>query len=578
MASASTSHPNLKQTVSDGQPKQSWKIWWLPISVLLALAPLLHQYFTWTWLKGHYQYFPLLIASVIALTWHRWDEAQRSATPARRSNLAAGLGAVVLLAFLGYVLWTGLLGIVAASLAAVILIYGWIGWGGLKPLLPGLSLLILAIPLPLSLDTKLIFNMQFVASGLADLLLDGAGVWHVREGVLLITEHGRYMTEEACSGVRSLFSSLAVVAVFSVVSRHRWQRTAINLVQTILWVLIGNAVRVAASVALADYVSPWFASGSGHELLSFLVFAFILGMVANTDAILATLLGEHVSWYDETYAISPNSTSDAVPAQSPPSVNAFTGSGRSFNTIFACLFSFLCLFGLLTWRISQPVWTISATDANSLSELTENDLPIKINNWERVSFEHVQRGDGAMMARNSYTWNYTNGQIAATVSVDCPWSSWHNLNQCYRAIGWETSPSYFIASREGVPWENLSFSNLEISRPNSDQSGRVLFTVVDANRNEVQSDHWRYSLQSPTRFFRTALNRLQNILTATMDPNSRLALPASTIQLLIEHGEALTPEENEAIESFFYDARKQLLEGRRWSGRPSAGNDEINTV
>lgn len=542
-----------------------WKNWLLPISLTLALVPLLHQYFSWTWLEGHYQYFPVLIAGVVVLVWHRWSAARLAATQSRREVVVMGLCAIAAFIFLGDLLWTGIFGIIAASLASAVFIYAWLGWGGLKTLLPVLSLLILAIPLPMHLDNMLIFNMQFVASGLADLLLDGGGVWHVREGVLLITEHGKYMTEEACSGVRSLFSSLAVVSVFSVISSHRWPRITVNLVQTVFWVLVGNAIRVASCVALADYVSVWFASGSGHELLSLLVFGFILGMVANTDAVLGTLIGERVSWYDDAVAM-PRSTS-ALPESDGRRVS-FSCFGNRFHLGFVGLFSLLSLFGISAWRISQPVWTISADDANRLPGLSLADLPSSLEGWKQAAFEHVQRGDGAMMARDSYTWHYSSDELAAVVSVDCPWSSWHNLNECYQAIGWETSASYFESSQQGVPWEDLSFSRLEMTKPNSDRAGRVLFTVVDANRNEVKTDLWKNNMQSVGHFADVMITRVHRILVGTIDSNAELALPASTIQVLVEHGDELTTEQDESIEVFFYAVRDQLLRGRRWADRP----------
>ncbi|WP_144059741.1 exosortase U [Rhodopirellula sallentina] len=573
MASASTSQANPVQSVSSDQSVSSWTNWLLPISLLLALSPLLQQYFSWTWLEGHYQYFPVLIASVIVLVWHHWGKARLAATPSHRYVVVLGLSAVAFFVFLGNLLWTGIFGIVGASLAAVVLIYGWLGWGGLKTLLPVLSLLVLAIPLPMHLDNKLIFNMQFVASGLADLLLDGAGIWHVREGVLLITEHGRYMTEEACSGVRSLFSSLAVVSVFSVISSHRLPRIALNLFQTVFWVFVGNAIRVAACVALADYVSVWFASGSGHELLSLIVFGFILGMVANTDAVFANLIGDRVTWYDENFGPTAFSADTSPSPETHRSAAMFSRMSRLFYLGFVGLFMLLFLFGMSAWRISQPIWNISLENASSLAGLSQGDLPQSLDGWNRGQYEHVQRGTGAMMASNSYTWQYSKDELSAVVSVDCPWSGWHDLNECYQAIGWETTPEYFVASRESVPREELSFTRLQMTKPNSGRAGRVLFTVVDANQTEVQSDLWKNNLQAMSHLGNTMTTRLGEILKGTIDTNAKVALPATTIQVLVEHGESLTPEQDEAIERFFYAARDQLLRGRRWNGRQQDAHD-----
>lgn len=109
---------------------------------------------------------------------------------------------------------------------------------------PVLALLFLAVPLPMQWDERLIVNMQLFASDYASRLLDGIGVIHLRQGAILQTETMFFLTEQASSGIRSLFSALAVVAIYGVAMEHGWWRLLINLIQTLLWVMIGNVLGI----------------------------------------------------------------------------------------------------------------------------------------------------------------------------------------------------------------------------------------------------------------------------------------------------------------------------------------------
>ncbi|MEM6981063.1 MAG: exosortase U [Planctomycetota bacterium] len=544
------------------------------------MAPLLYQYLTWSWRDGHYQYFPLLLVVIVGMIWSRREEAIAAATTASSALIVVGLAIALAGCLIGHLLDSGFVGIVVAAWATIVFLYAYVGWGGVWAMLPVLALIMLAIPLPLGLDGALIFQMQYAASVLADLILDGAGIRHVREGVLLITENARYMTEEACSGVRSLFSSLAVVSVFSVIDRHHLIRVGFNLAQTIFWVLIGNAIRVALCVVLADHVSTWFASGTGHELLSLVIFAFILLMVANTDAALRIALQERVSWYDdvETRAAfeSPDTTQQPTRAQQTRPVAVAVPNQRIWTVAFLSL----AVFGFLAFRVADSANAMRITSDQRLPPLTQEDLPPVIiaagdsadggGSWRQIEFERVDRDVDAMLAETSFTWTYASDDLSAVVSVDCPWSSWHNLDVCYRAIGWSTQPTYFRPSPPTVAWSDLSVTDIKMERSNGNATGRVLFTVIDRDRDEVLSaSQWRNRLGSIDSLFKILARRIRLILTGDGGGKS-IALPATTIQVMCDHAGELTEAEHAAVEALFYESRRLLLEGRRWQSETSS--------
>ena len=100
---------------------------------------------------------------------------------------------------------------------------------------------------------------------------------------MLITEKKQFFAEEACSGVRSLFSSTAAISVLGVYLSYPWWRLIFNLIQTTIWVLVGNALRIATVVYVADSWTDSIASGPAHELLRLGVFLFIFVLALSTD-------------------------------------------------------------------------------------------------------------------------------------------------------------------------------------------------------------------------------------------------------------------------------------------------------
>ena len=241
---------------------------------MLAHLPILIPYFSKLWGRGHYQFFPILLLVVGWLAYDRlWrkdlDPEKQPSTPIRPKfnwPLALILGdlALLILASLMYAPFYVMPSIMALSAAYLI---DRFGTNGFLRALPVWLLLILIIAPPSNFDKRLIHQMQFVASAMASWTLDTFGLIHFREGVVLVTESRQFFTEEACSGVRSLFSSFAAIAIFGVTRNYSLIRHALNLFQTLGWVLIGNAIRIAVVVYVSDNWTEAIATGTTHEML-----------------------------------------------------------------------------------------------------------------------------------------------------------------------------------------------------------------------------------------------------------------------------------------------------------------------
>tara|TARA_R110002049_G_scaffold4601_1_gene31686 strand:- start:75256 stop:76971 length:1716 start_codon:yes stop_codon:yes gene_type:complete len=564
---------------SDVAPVQLWAT--VAVGLVIALLPLWYTYAAWSWKDGHYQYFPLLLGFVGLLYWQRFAECELRRTAPSVFLVLLGLVLVITMIAAGLLLFSGFIGIIATIFAACVGTYIAIGRGGIVAMSPVLALLVLAIPLPMDLDKSLIFQMQILASRLATWLLDGAGVMHVRQGVILITEQSQFMTEEACSGVRSLFSSLAVVAVYSVATRHWWPRVFVNLIQAIMWVVLGNAIRVAATVFLADNVSDWFANGIGHELLSLLIFAFILAMVASTDQIISWFCSSqlNVDWTQQDDQQDRFSGRTGRGQSSP--AKHLTNIGESSllasfpplsRSARLSIFSLLFIVMLLGFRVA---WVQAGSGAGWIASLprlpasTENDLPLVLGDWRRVSFEHVQRERSSLFASDSYTWHFRNGQQFAVLSADCPWAEWHNLAACYTAVGWDTSIQTLLPAPAGTTDPMLTHSEIELSKLGR-RRGLVIFNAVDANGKDVRPP-WRARMSDAEGLLTSLVSESAASLGLGAEKEFAIegnALPATTIQLYSEKTGDYTGAERQSLRELFVAARGALLESPRWQSGP----------
>lgn len=535
---------------------------------LLAAGWMLPDYVSRMWSRGHYQYFPFVVLAIGWLLWNRRREIASTATEPKRWVTGFGLASSLVVILLGHLLLSHFVGLLGVLIGGVSMLYAGVGFGGVWAASSILALAVFLIPLPLNLDQELIVEMQFLASGGASRLLDGIGFLHFREGVALVTEQSQFMTEEACSGIRSLFSSLAVVAIYAVAIRMPWWRATVALVSTVVWVVVGNALRVAVVVLLADRVTPWFATGFGHDLLGYAVFAFILLMVASTDACVSLfafralgLLPDRELLVDE---LSHRRRKRAETADAPAGSGGLIHLPLDRRIRWAAGIS-LVLIALVGFRVAAVTGkggdlagVVQAMP--SMPEPQRNDLPDELLGWQLADFEHKQRSGDNLFADHSYIWTYRKGAQSVVISLDRPWTEWHNLNFCYRGLGWDTEPDYFVRG-EG---ESLRHSELALARENGAR-GFVLFTVADRKGSEM-AGNWRYTRTASGSLARALLMRMGESLRLDLDAQFRLVgnqLPATTIQLYSAGG-SYDEAEAEEYRKFFFEVRRRLLNGRIW--------------
>ena len=534
----------------------------LLVAAVLAHVPIAAEYSIRMWRSGHYQFFPLLL---LIAGWFYFKERyviERNASPGNSWIVTIIFLLILSLATMAIVLNTSFVGAVSLWIFIGAIVYWRFGDLGIVRVAPLMFVLLFIIPLPVRMDQSLIFRMQVFASQLASWILDGMGFVHFREGVVLVTEKKHFLTEEACSGVRSLFSSLAGITLFGIMMRYSWWRHVVNLAQTLMWVIIGNAIRIAIVVLVTDRWTEAFASGIGHEFLGLLTFGLIMVMALSTDRLLAAIVP--LPAYPE------NVTRDETICPVPESWKTFSKqSSLGWRTaVVGSLFLVLFLFGtrLLYERQTQTMG-IAVFHLPRLPEPEENRMPPKIGRWNLVGFERISRGQHSLQAEDSFVWTYRLGNLQAQVSLDCPWDKWHDLSDCYSGIGWKTKSKhlYDVSRYDPTDTSHFGFSRIELSRP-SGETGLVVFSALDRNANEVipQFTSGFFNVQSVRRQFVANVSLALGLSVASQSRLAGIAMPVTIVQLLCTSGNTLDPQQQKQLEELFVESRAILAGSKRF--------------
>jgi len=552
------SQPNIKKTAVSGAAK------WIDIlfaAAVLGHLPIGYEYYRRMWSVGHYQFFPLLMIAAGWMIVTRLVEIQPK-SPKTRLSYRLLLADLALLA-LAALMFSPFIWILSVILLIVIYVYDRWGWQGVRYTLPAWLLLFFIVPLPSNLDLKLVNKLQFLSSQLASYILDAFGQVHFREGVILITEKKQFFTEEACSGIRSLFSSVSAMAIVGVMMRYSWQRHLFNLIQTVLWVVIGNAVRIALVVYLTDNVNESFASGTTHELLGLANFVFVFLFALSTDR------GVN-AWYASVPDVTQAALeSDEVeePVIDGVVVTRPTAFEHTVNRPAAWQWSLVVgfvLIGLFSTRLlyAKSIIDNFRFDETALATSYETDLPKRIGGWRLVNYEHHERDDTRLLAPESYVWTFVkDDNRRAIVSLDSPYLDFHNLHDCYEGYGWNIDYENRYLDLDNDLREATNLTELKMEK--SGEHGLVMFTAFDRDGILVRPT---FDLNyDPTRGMEIVrhVRMAFGLLNQENDPKfSKQTLPISQVQLLhISNREILDTTD---VQQLFIEVRARLQASSRF--------------
>lgn len=144
----------------------------------------------------------------------------------------------------------------------------------LQRILFPISFLIFMIPIPYIAYNAIAFPLRLLATKIATATLKLLSIPVLCEGNIIYLPGNTLEVADACSGIRSLITLLALGAVYAYISQRDFWKRAIIVAATIPIAIFANALRLAATSLLSYYVSPDFAQGFFHTFSGWLIFLF----------------------------------------------------------------------------------------------------------------------------------------------------------------------------------------------------------------------------------------------------------------------------------------------------------------
>lgn len=217
----------------------------------------------------------------IFCSWVIWKEKARIRDAQRNPSW---LGLLVILAALG-ILVLGVLGAenFLSRVSLLFLIAGMVlyfyGWAVFRAVLFPWICLFLMVPIPAIIFNQIALPLQFQASKLASGMLALLGIPVLREGNIIHLPSLTLDVVEACSGLRSLVSLIALATVSSYLFESRPLRRLLLVLAAAPIAVAANGFRIMGSGILGEYWSPEKAEGFFHLFSGLLVFLVSFGLL-----------------------------------------------------------------------------------------------------------------------------------------------------------------------------------------------------------------------------------------------------------------------------------------------------------
>ena len=287
----------MSTVLEEHRPARAERSGWRPWVLLLCGLAALYVPTCWNlahglWREEEYAHGPIILAVFAWLVWSR-REVLRDAS--LRAAPFAGLAVLFAGLFLYLVGRTQSLplfevaSIVPVVAGALLMVRGM---GGVKRFAFPLFFLLFLVPLPgFVLEAITGPLKELVSSGVAGLLsLLGYAV--ERNGVALTVNGHDLLVADACSGMNSLMSLLALGLLYTQLSgRRSAARVALVLAGMVPIAIAANMARVLLLSLVAVHLGDEAARGWIHDVAGFLVFGVALSLLIGWDKLVQFLLG-----------------------------------------------------------------------------------------------------------------------------------------------------------------------------------------------------------------------------------------------------------------------------------------------
>jgi exosortase len=266
-----------------------WPVLLLALVTLALYTPVLGRLIRQWYDDPNYSHGFFVPAFSGYLIWNRRQQiaAIKSFPSAWGSGLVLLSLAVLYLGSLGSELFLQRISLVGLIAGLVLYFSGWRRlWAFAFPV----AFLLFMIPLPAVIYNQIVFPLQLLASRLATSCLETLNLFPVlREGNLLILDRYTLEVVDACSGIRSLTSLLALAMGYSYLAERRLGIRIFLVAAMVPVAIVSNAVRVVITALLVNYFGISAAEGFMHSFSGLAVFLVSVMLLMALHALISKI-------------------------------------------------------------------------------------------------------------------------------------------------------------------------------------------------------------------------------------------------------------------------------------------------
>lgn len=155
----------------------------------------------------------------------------------------------------------------------------WFGQKVLKGLALPLGYLIFMVPIPYIIYDMAAFPLKLFVTRISVAILKLVGVVVMREGNIIMFPTTTLEVADACSGIRSLISLLAIATAYAFLMKTSNVRRWIIIFSAVPIAVTTNALRVIVTGILAQWWGAKAAEGFFHEFAGMTVFVLAMAML-----------------------------------------------------------------------------------------------------------------------------------------------------------------------------------------------------------------------------------------------------------------------------------------------------------
>lgn len=252
------------------------QIVFLAISFIAAFSPIFSELINIWSVDEDYSHGFFVIPIVLYLIWQRKDEFCGLVEKNEHWWLVLAIVGSLSLVFLGEITEFRTLKYLAFIITLWLSLSYLLGWNIVKKIYWELCFLLFMIPIPASIYARITLPLQSFASKFTALLLTFFNVPVFREGNILQLPNSTLEVVNACSGLRSLLSIVALAFVVGSISFKKISSRLLMLSASVLIAIVVNIVRITSVAVSTFHGYPELVDGLPHQLFGLGLFCFSL--------------------------------------------------------------------------------------------------------------------------------------------------------------------------------------------------------------------------------------------------------------------------------------------------------------